>query len=188
MFLRRIIDELPDRLHQTFILHFEADLSYREIAEHLNISYDNVRKRISQAREILRKRLSKDFIGEDETNYNLSEFKSKVSPESPKQRKSKNTAKEEPVVEENLASSEELEKIETVEDEKTDVSSFEGQNSSCNYTVGTRHHQIMLVIENFNCALSPQKCSRWHTNIIIFKEPETRFIRVNTFNKEIDSS
>ncbi|MFB2876254.1 RNA polymerase sigma factor [Floridanema aerugineum] len=188
LFLRNIIDELPDRLRQTFVLHFEADLSYREIGEQLNISYDNVRKRISQAREILRKRLSEDFVGEDETNCDLSEFKSKVSPESPKQRKSKNTARKELVAEENLALSEELEKAETVEDEKTDVSSFEEQNSSCNYTVGTRHHQIMSVIQNFNYAVSLQKCSRWHTSIIILKDPEIRFLRANTFNKEIDSS
>lgn len=175
-------------MRQTFVLHFEADLSYREIGEQLNISYDNVRKRISQAREILRKQLSEDFVGEDETNCDLSEFKSKVSPESPKQRKSKNTAQTELVAEENLALSEELEKVETFEDEKTDVSNFEEQNSSCNYTVGTRHHQIMLLIQNFNCAVSLQKCSQRHTSTIILKDPEIRFLRMNTFNKEIDSS
>ncbi|MBD2139477.1 RNA polymerase sigma factor [Anabaena sp. FACHB-1237] len=47
------IDELPPRLKETFILHFKEELSYREIAEKLKISHDNVRKRISQTRIIL---------------------------------------------------------------------------------------------------------------------------------------
>ncbi|MTJ12172.1 RNA polymerase sigma factor [Anabaena sp. UHCC 0187] len=59
------IDELPIRLRETFILNFKEELSYQEIEEKLNISYDNVRKRISQARVILKKRYHQDFIGED---------------------------------------------------------------------------------------------------------------------------
>lgn len=66
LFFRSAIDELPDRLRETFILYFESGLSYQNIAEQLNISYDNVRKRISQARAILRKQFNKNF-GEDGT-------------------------------------------------------------------------------------------------------------------------
>lgn len=59
------IDELPPRLRETFILHFKEELSYKEIAEKLNISYDNVRKRICQARKILQQRYEQDFLGEE---------------------------------------------------------------------------------------------------------------------------
>ncbi|MFM6280620.1 MAG: RNA polymerase sigma factor, partial [Dolichospermum sp.] len=34
------IDELPPKMRETFILHFEEELSYKEIAERLNISYE----------------------------------------------------------------------------------------------------------------------------------------------------
>ncbi|WP_071190937.1 RNA polymerase sigma factor [Trichormus sp. NMC-1] len=36
------MDELPPKLRETFILHFKEELSYKEIAEKLNISYENV--------------------------------------------------------------------------------------------------------------------------------------------------
>ncbi len=85
LFLRNAIDELPDRLRETFILHFESELSYQDIASQLNISYDNVRKRISQARAILRQRFNENF-SEDTA--------SRVSPQSAKPRKSKKTAPE----------------------------------------------------------------------------------------------
>jgi RNA polymerase sigma-70 factor (ECF subfamily) len=61
------IDELPPRLRETFILHFQEELSYKEIAEKLNISYENVRKRISQSRKILQQRYDQDFLGEDQS-------------------------------------------------------------------------------------------------------------------------
>ncbi|NEP37414.1 sigma-70 family RNA polymerase sigma factor, partial [Moorena sp. SIO3B2] len=70
--IRRAIDNLPARLHQTFILHFYQELSYREIAQQQEISYQNVCKRISQARAILREELRGYFIGEDETDPELS--------------------------------------------------------------------------------------------------------------------
>ncbi|NEQ35097.1 MAG: sigma-70 family RNA polymerase sigma factor [Okeania sp. SIO3I5] len=60
--IRRAIHNLPTRLHQTFILHFYQQLSHQEIAKQQNISYDNVCKRISQARNILRNELREYFI------------------------------------------------------------------------------------------------------------------------------
>ncbi|MGD1715262.1 RNA polymerase sigma factor [Dapis sp. BLCC M172] len=53
------INDLPKRVRETFVLYFEKQYCYQEIATELNISYDNVRKRISQARAILRKRYEK---------------------------------------------------------------------------------------------------------------------------------
>lgn len=69
--IRRAIDELPTRLRETFILHFYEELSHQEIAERQNISYQNVCKRISQAREILALELRGYFIGEDGTKTEL---------------------------------------------------------------------------------------------------------------------
>ncbi|MEG3926333.1 MULTISPECIES: sigma-70 family RNA polymerase sigma factor [unclassified Microcoleus] len=99
LFFRYAIDELPDRLRETFILHFESELSYPDIAEQLNISYDNVRKRISQARAILRQRFNENF-GEDGTDSDLSNPQSRVSPQSAKGKKSKNIVEKKPVTEE----------------------------------------------------------------------------------------
>jgi RNA polymerase sigma-70 factor (ECF subfamily) len=70
--IRRAIDNLPTRLRETFILHFYRDLSYPEIAQQQDISYQNVCKRISQARGILREELRGYFIGEDGTDTELS--------------------------------------------------------------------------------------------------------------------
>ncbi|TAE56660.1 MAG: sigma-70 family RNA polymerase sigma factor [Nostocales cyanobacterium] len=60
--IRRAIENLPSRLRETFILHFYQQLSYQEIAEQQQISYDNVCKRISQGRKILREELKGYFL------------------------------------------------------------------------------------------------------------------------------
>jgi len=70
--IRRAIDNLPSRLRETFILHFYRELSYQEIAQQQEISYQNVCKRISQARKILREELRGYFIEEDGTDTELS--------------------------------------------------------------------------------------------------------------------
>jgi RNA polymerase sigma-70 factor (ECF subfamily) len=69
--IRRAIDELPTKMRETFILHFYEELSHQEISEKQNISYQNVCKRISQARAILREELRGYFIGEDGTKTEL---------------------------------------------------------------------------------------------------------------------
>ena len=69
--IRRAIDELPTKMRETFILHFYEELSHQEISEKQNISYQNVCKRISQARAILREELRAYFIGEDGTKTEL---------------------------------------------------------------------------------------------------------------------
>lgn len=113
------IDELPPRLRETFILHFKEELAYKEIAEKLSISYDNVRKRISQARAILLSRFNQDFVGEDGSkSADLDELKSQVSPQSPKRRKSNNNAQPEAFSGETLALSHRLKAVQIVIDEE----------------------------------------------------------------------
>ncbi|NES73787.1 MAG: sigma-70 family RNA polymerase sigma factor, partial [Okeania sp. SIO2D1] len=63
--IRRAIAELPERLRETFVLHLYQELAYQEIAQKQGISYDNVCKRISQARKILKQKLSGYFIGQE---------------------------------------------------------------------------------------------------------------------------
>jgi RNA polymerase sigma factor (sigma-70 family) len=64
IFIQEAIANLPNRLRETFILHFYHELSYQEIAERQDISYPNVCKRISQARAMLRDQLEAYFLGE----------------------------------------------------------------------------------------------------------------------------
>lgn len=93
------IHNLPSRLRETFILHFYRELSYQEIAQQQNISYQNVCKRISQARAILREELRDYFIEPDETPTKLSEQNAEV----------------EPIENENLTSSQEVKEVEEIE-------------------------------------------------------------------------
>jgi RNA polymerase sigma-70 factor (ECF subfamily) len=61
--LRRLIDralaELPEAQRRTFVLHAEAELSYREVAEVLGISIGTVMSRLFYARQKLRAVLSR---------------------------------------------------------------------------------------------------------------------------------
>jgi RNA polymerase sigma-70 factor (ECF subfamily) len=56
--LRRLLDaalaKLPEPQRQTFVLHVDADLSYREVAEVLGISIGTVMSRLYYARQKLR--------------------------------------------------------------------------------------------------------------------------------------
>ena len=65
----RVIEEaiasLPERLRDTFILHFYQQRTHHEIAEAQGITYDNVCKRISLARKLLKQQLSSYFRGTD---------------------------------------------------------------------------------------------------------------------------
>jgi RNA polymerase sigma-70 factor (ECF subfamily) len=59
--LRRILDQalgqLPEAQRQTFVLHADAELSYREVAEVLGISIGTVMSRLYYARQKLRAQL-----------------------------------------------------------------------------------------------------------------------------------
>ena len=52
--LQRALDQLPPAQRQTFVLHAEAGLSYREVAGTLNISIGTVMSRVYYARQKLR--------------------------------------------------------------------------------------------------------------------------------------
>lgn len=82
-FLLSAIDQLPPLLRETLIWHLDQEFSYREIAEKLNISYENVRKRISQARAILRKKLQ-EYEGEEKTEVSRSAKRGKSQKGRPK--------------------------------------------------------------------------------------------------------
>ncbi|NEO38668.1 MAG: sigma-70 family RNA polymerase sigma factor [Moorea sp. SIOASIH] len=57
MYLRDAINTLPIKHRTPLLLHYYQEKSYEEIAQHLAISQDNVRKRIQRAREMLQKQL-----------------------------------------------------------------------------------------------------------------------------------
>jgi RNA polymerase sigma-70 factor (ECF subfamily) len=57
------VDDLPRRLREPFVLRFFQEMDYREIAERLILSTENVRKRIQLARDILREELSRFLLG-----------------------------------------------------------------------------------------------------------------------------
>lgn len=59
--LQALIAGLPTRLYEPFIMHFVHEMSYVDISEQLGLSTDNIRKRIQQARAILRAHL-KDYV------------------------------------------------------------------------------------------------------------------------------
>ena len=52
-----MINDLPPRLREPFALRFFQEMAYGDIAERLILTTDNVRKRIQQARDILRRQL-----------------------------------------------------------------------------------------------------------------------------------
>jgi RNA polymerase sigma-70 factor (ECF subfamily) len=61
--LRRLLDRalatLPEAQRRTFVLHAEAELSYREVADTLGISIGTVMSRLYYARQKLRAQLSR---------------------------------------------------------------------------------------------------------------------------------
>ncbi|NEQ70160.1 MAG: sigma-70 family RNA polymerase sigma factor, partial [Symploca sp. SIO2D2] len=63
--IEEAIASLPERLRDTFILHFYQQRSHTEIADMQGITYDNVCKRISLARKQLKEKLSSYFHGID---------------------------------------------------------------------------------------------------------------------------
>ena len=112
--IRRALANLPTRLRETLILHFYQELSYQEIAQQQEISYQNVCKRISIARAILREQLRGYFIGEDGTETDLSVTPTKAATESAIGEKSKGNAGVEPNVGETVILSVAVEEVETV--------------------------------------------------------------------------
>lgn len=59
--VRKAIDNLPRRAQQAYVLHREDGLTYREIADVMDISVKTVESQISRALDILRGELKDDF-------------------------------------------------------------------------------------------------------------------------------
>jgi RNA polymerase sigma-70 factor (ECF subfamily) len=53
----KLIEQLPERMKQVFVLSRKEHLSYKEIAERLSISEETVRKQIYKSLQILRNKL-----------------------------------------------------------------------------------------------------------------------------------
>jgi RNA polymerase sigma-70 factor (ECF subfamily) len=115
--IRRAIDNLPTRMRETFILHFYQELSYPEIAQQQEISYQNVCKRISQARGILREELKGYFIGEEGTDTDLSVPPAET--ESAIGEMSQGNAGVEPIAGETVTLPEAVEEVESVVGEES---------------------------------------------------------------------
>jgi RNA polymerase sigma factor (sigma-70 family) len=64
-YIRYAIDDLPPRLREPLILRFFQEMSYSEISKQLTLSTENVRKRIQQARALLKERLHDYLLGLD---------------------------------------------------------------------------------------------------------------------------
>jgi RNA polymerase sigma-70 factor (ECF subfamily) len=66
--IRRAINALPTNVRIPFILRYDEEMSYSEIAAKLALSSEKVRKLIQQARVILRKQLNKYFSDRDNSS------------------------------------------------------------------------------------------------------------------------
>jgi len=64
--IRRAVASLPQGQRDTFVLHYYEGLKHKEIVERLGISYDSVCKRISLARQQLKRKLRGYFCDEEE--------------------------------------------------------------------------------------------------------------------------
>jgi RNA polymerase sigma factor (sigma-70 family) len=69
--LHQVIEALPPRLRDPFILRYCQEKTYKDIAKQLTISEDNVYKRVQQARTILQNHLNKYLAGEFHTSLDL---------------------------------------------------------------------------------------------------------------------
>lgn len=113
--IRGAIDELSTKMRETFILHFYEEFSHQEISEKQNISYQNVCKRISQARAILALELRGYFVGEDGTKTELAV--TSVVTESLIEEMSEGNGGVEAIVEESVTLSVAIAEVESVVEE-----------------------------------------------------------------------
>ena len=72
-FIQSVVNQLPERLRIPFILRYDRELSYPDIAEELGISRDNAYKRIQQARDIFAQKVRSYLSGVDPFESTLSE-------------------------------------------------------------------------------------------------------------------
>ncbi|MCJ8282050.1 MAG: RNA polymerase sigma factor [Rivularia sp. ALOHA_DT_140] len=67
LYIHQTLRALSDKLRSVFILHYFYQYSYQDIAQLLKLSLDNVYKCIQQARNFLKKHLSKYLSGLDDS-------------------------------------------------------------------------------------------------------------------------
>jgi RNA polymerase sigma-70 factor (ECF subfamily) len=63
LYMCQAIDNLPVRLREPSRLRFFHEMSHRDIAVSLHLSHDNVRKRLQQARALLREQITAYLVG-----------------------------------------------------------------------------------------------------------------------------
>jgi RNA polymerase sigma factor (sigma-70 family) len=139
--IRAAIDDLPTRLRETFILHFYEELSHQDIAERQEISYQNVCKRISQARAILALELRGYFIGEEGTQPDTANVAAKPAKS---QKTQKMVDRVEPILPETVTLSSQLEEYQELSDRQIGF----GQEISCqNLCKGISQAPEILAVE-----------------------------------------
>ncbi|HBL14620.1 MAG TPA: hypothetical protein DD379_25170 [Cyanobacteria bacterium UBA11162] len=147
--IRRAIANLPIRLRETFILHYREELSYPEIAQQQEISYQNVCKRISQARKILREELRGYFIEEEGTDTDKS-----VPPtatESAIGEMSQGNAPVEAIVGETVTLSEAVEEVESVVGEEAQEVVRDVQHSELVKVAATNDGKLEIKSDGCRC-------------------------------------
>lgn len=147
--IRRAIDNLPTRLRETFILHFYKELSYPEIVQQQEISYDNVCKRISQARAILREELRGYFIGEDGTDTDKSV--PSTATESAIGEMSQGNAPVEAIVGKTVTLSVAVEEVESVEGEEAQEVARDVQYSESVMSAATNDGKLEVKSDDCRC-------------------------------------
>ncbi|NER23414.1 MAG: sigma-70 family RNA polymerase sigma factor [Symploca sp. SIO1C2] len=121
--IKEAIASLPERLRDTFILHFYQQQTHTEIAQAQEITYDNVCKRISLARKQLKEKLSGYFRETEEAERaTVGSRKSSTKPEKPEPVESSIVPREiaTPIVPERETVSAEIDCVEVIDAEKTE--------------------------------------------------------------------
>jgi RNA polymerase sigma factor (sigma-70 family) len=62
---QRLLDELPTRCRQAFVLRVVEELSYKEMSDHMNLSVSTIEKHIGKGKQICRSRLTDSRFRED---------------------------------------------------------------------------------------------------------------------------
>ncbi len=62
---QRLLDELPTRCRQAFVLRVVEELSYKEMSEQMNLSVSTIEKHIGKGKQICRSRLTDGRFRED---------------------------------------------------------------------------------------------------------------------------
>ncbi|MEG4572243.1 sigma-70 family RNA polymerase sigma factor [Microcoleus sp. N3A4] len=165
--IRRAIDELPTKMRETFILHFYEELSHQEIAEKQEISYQNVCKRISQARAILVKQLRGYFIEEEKTKTELAVTPAVTEPTI--EEMSEGNAGVEAIADETVTLFVAVEQVESVVGEESPVVAVSVQQSESNSVAATAEGKLEVKRDCCRC-IEVVLCERQSAPILAFAQ------------------